>query len=298
MRQLPGGTFRMGSDRHYPEEGPVRTVHVEPFAIDEHTVTNAEFGAFVASTGYITVAERLPDPAAFPAVEPDLLVPGSLVFRPPSEPVDLTNPRAWWSYVPDADWRDRDGPGSEMRELADHPVVHVAHEDAQAYARWAGKTLPTEAQWEYAARGGVDAATYAWGDELTPEGRFMANTWQGNFPYEDSALDGWAGTSPVGSFPANGWGLHDMIGNVWEWTRDPYLAVHSPSGCCPTIGGDAPTATATGSKPASAVGLLVVKGGSYLCAPSHCERYRPAARSPQSPDTSSCHLGFRCVIGG
>jgi sulfatase modifying factor 1 len=234
MVWIPGGTFRMGSDDHYPEEAPTHPVTVDGFWMDRHTVTNAEFARFIHKTGYVTVAEQAPDPADYPGARPDMLVPASTVFRQPPHRVDLGNHYNWWTYVPGANWRHPQGPGSSVKKKPDHPVVHVAWEDVQAYARWAGKQLPTEAEWEFAARGGLDGATYAWGEELTPEGRWMANTWQGEFPTENTKQDGYEGTAPVGPFPPNGYGLVDMIGNVWEWTTDWYQAHGELAAACCT----------------------------------------------------------------
>ncbi|MFO7261060.1 MAG: formylglycine-generating enzyme family protein [bacterium] len=299
MVWIPGGTFLMGSDRHYPEERPAHRVSVDGFWMDAHAVTNDEFARFVAATGYVTLAERTPDPADYPGAKPELLVPGSAVFRKPAHRVDLRDPYQWWAYVPGANWRHPFGPDSSIEGLGDHPVVHVAYEDALAYARWAGKDLPTEAEWEFAARGGLDGATYAWGDEFLPGGRFMANTWQGEFPIQNLALDGFEWTAPVGSFPPNGYGLYDMIGNVWEWTRDEYReygAAVRP--CCASTkprGGER-GASDDPRTPGSRIPRKVIKGGSYLCAPNYCRRYRPAARLAQPVDTSTCHLGFRCVV--
>jgi len=274
-------------------------VSVDGFWMDAHAVTNDEFARFVAATGYVTLAERTPDPADYPGAKPELLVPGSAVFRKPAHRVDLRDPYQWWAYVPGANWRHPFGPDSSIEGLGDHPVVHVAYEDALAYARWAGKDLPTEAEWEFAARGGLDGATYAWGDEFLPGGRFMANTWQGEFPIQNLALDGFEWTAPVGSFPPNGYGLYDMIGNVWEWTRDEYReygAAVRP--CCASTkprGGER-GASDDPRTPGSRIPRKVIKGGSYLCAPNYCRRYRPAARLAQPVDTSTCHLGFRCVV--
>ena len=298
MVWIPGGIFLMGSDHHYPEEAPAHQVTVDGFWIDRHTVTNAEFARFVHKTGHVTLAEQAADPAAYPGAQPELLVPASTVFRSPGRPVDLGDPYNWWTYVPGADWRHPQGPASSIKKKPDHPVVHVAWADVQAYAAWAGKELPTEAEWERAARGGLEGATYAWGDELNPGGRWMANTWQGEFPTENLKLDGYTGTAPVGRFPANGYGLVDMIGNVWEWTSDWYQAhrelVHA---CCTphNPGGGSPEHSTDPSDPA-AIGRRVMKGGSHLCAPNYCRRYRPAARMAQAVDTSTSHLGFRCVV--
>jgi formylglycine-generating enzyme required for sulfatase activity len=283
MHPVPPGSFLMGSEDFYPEERPVRRVEVGGFSIDEAPVTVAQYRRFVKATGYVTVAERPPDPAAFPDADPALLVPGSLVFQPTRGPVDLRDVRNWWAYVPGACWHRPEGPGSDTYTRARHPVTQVAYEDAEAYAAWAGKALPTEAEWEYAARGGLEGATFAWGDEQFPGGRAMANTWQGEFPWQNLRTGGFAGTSPVGAFPANGYGLRDMTGNVWEWTRDHFGAAETAAACCGPDAGDG-------------LERRVIKGGSHLCAPSYCLRYRPAARQSESVDTSTSHIGFRCVI--
>ena len=286
MVELHGGTFRMGSDRFYSEERPVHEVKVQGFWIDRHPVTVAEFRRFVKATGHVTWAEQEPAAADYPDADAESLVPGSLVFRKTDGPVDLRDFRNWWSWTPRADWRHPEGPESNVggREL--HPVTHVAYADAEAYAAWAGKSLPTEAEWEYAARGGLDGATFTWGDEPAPKGRMMANTWQGEFPWQNLREDGYEGTSPVEKFPANGFGLYDMTGNVWEWTTDAFdrpVAAGRP--CC------GPPAHAGERFPRK-----VIKGGSHLCAPNYCLRYRPAARQAESVDTTTCHIGFRCVI--
>jgi sulfatase modifying factor 1 len=287
MVWIPGGTFLMGSDDHYPEESPSRPVTVDGFWMDRHTVTNHEFSRFVRKTGYVTVAERTPDRAAYPDAKPEMLIPASAVFRKPPHRVDLRNPYNWWSSVPGADWRHPQGPGSSIKKRPDHPVVHVAWEDVEAYTQWAGRQLPTEAEWEFAARGGLDRATYAWGEEFTPAGRWMANTWQGEFPVENLMQDGYEGTAPVGSFPPNGYGLFDMIGNVWEWTTDRYEDQTEISHACCSV-----------DSPQPSIPRKVMKGGSHLCAPNYCRRYRPAARMSQAIDTSTSHLGFRCIIRG
>jgi formylglycine-generating enzyme len=288
MVELPGGTFRMGSERFYPEERPVRDVSVGAFAIDRRPVTVAEFRRFVKATGHVTWAEQAPAADDYPGAEPESLVPGSLVFHKTQGPVDLRDFRNWWRWTPGADWRHPEGPGSNIggREL--HPVTHVAYEDAVAYSEWAGKSLPTEAEWEYAARGGLDGAIYTWGDELAPKGRMMANTWQGEFPWQNLRSDGFEGTSPVERFPPNGFGLFDMAGNVWEWTADDFTAPR-PNGspcCAPHVDSGEP----------ERFPRKVIKGGSHLCAPNYCLRYRPAARQAESVDTSTCHIGFRCVV--
>ena len=293
MVLVPGGTFAMGSDRHYPEEAPVREMTVGRFWLDEHPVTNLEFLRVVKDNGHVTLAEHEPEPDRYPDAKPDMLFAGSVVFEKSAGPVDLSNHLNWWTWRRGADWRHPEGPESSLHGRERHPVVHVAFGDAEAYAAWAGKALPTEAEWEFAARGGLHGTEYAWGDELVPRGKPMANTWQGEFPYENTLLDGFEGTSPVGRFPPNGYGLHDMIGNVWEWTTDWY----SPGGekgspCC---GGDPRAASVDPNDPA-AIPRRVMKGGSHLCAPNYCRRYRPAARMAQAIDTSTSHLGFRCLL--
>jgi formylglycine-generating enzyme len=283
MVHVPGGEFLMGSEDFYPEERPVRRVAVEPFWIDAHPVTVAEFRRFVKATGYVTVAERPLDPVDYPEADPSMLVPGSLVFRPSRGPVDLSDVHNWWDYVPGATWQRPEGPASDTYTRARHPVTQVAYEDAAAYAAWAGKALPTEAEWEYAARGGLDGRVFAWGDEFAPEGRMLANTWQGEFPWQNLRLDGHLGTSPVGAFPPNGYGLYDMTGNVWEWTCDPFVATTESPCCGPDRAPDR-------------ILRHVIKGGSHLCAPNYCLRYRPAARQGEAVDTSTTHIGFRCVV--
>jgi formylglycine-generating enzyme len=299
MAWVPGGSFLMGSDRHYAEEGPVHKVSVRGFWMDTHTVTNREFARFVEATGYVTLAEKPASPESYPGAKPELLVPSSVVFRKTEGPVDLRNHLNWWTYVAGADWRRPRGPESSIDGLDDHPVVHVAFEDVEAYAKWAGKELPTEAEWEFAARGGLEGATYVWGEEFMPDGQPMANTWQGQFPWENLLEDGYEWTAPVGSFPPNGFGLYDMAGNVWQWTTDWYQH-HSQirQSCCTVYnprGGD-PEKSLDPRTPEVRIPRRVMKGGSYLCAPNYCLRYRPAARMAQAIDTSTCHLGFRCVI--
>jgi len=300
MIYIPGGTFRMGSDRHYREEAPVRRVSVDAFRMDPHTVTNAEFAAFVAATAYVTVAERPLKAEDYPGAQPDLLVPGALVFHMTEGPVDTSVVSNWWSYVPGACWRHPEGPGSDLAGRADHPVVQVAFEDAAAYAAWAGKQLPTEAEWEFAARGGLDGAEFAWGDEQVPDGVHMANTWQGPFPWRNFATDGFERTAPVGSYRPNGYGLYDMAGNVWQWTTDWFSAVNLPDAtkpCCVPANSRGGSVEDSYDKlsPQFRIPRKVVKGGSFLCAPSYCRRYRPAARHPQMVDTGMSHIGFRCV---
>jgi sulfatase modifying factor 1 len=299
MVRVPGGVFRMGSDVHYPEEAPAHNVEVGAFLMDAHTVTNLEFSRFVLATGYITLAEKPARAEDYPDAQPELLQPSSVVFKQPMRPVDMRNAYNWWAYVRGASWRHPQGPDSSIEELSNHPVVHVAYEDAEAYARWAGKELPTEAEWECAARGGLPNAEYVWGDELKPGGKPMANTWQGPFPYHNLCEDGFGWTAPVGSFAPNQYGLYDMAGNVWEWTTDFYqehgkiehacCTLHNPRGANPDDSFDPRT-------PHVRIPRRVMKGGSFLCAPNYCRRYRPAARMAQAIDTSTCHLGFRCIV--
>ncbi len=297
---IPGGTFRMGSDDHYPEERPAHRVTVDGFWIDPTPVTNRQFKQFVRATGHVTFAEVPPDPKNYPGALPHLLFAGSLVFTPPDHPVDLRLWGEWWTLMKGADWRHPYGPKSNINGLDNHPVVHVAYQDALAYAQWAGKDLPTEAEWELAARGGLEGAEFAWGDELTPGGRHMANTWQGAFPRENRCEDGFARTSPVASFPPNGFGLYDMIGNVWEWTSDWYAPKHeadAAKACCipQNPRGGREEESYDPAQPEIVIPRKVLKGGSHLCAPNYCRRYRPAARHAEPVDTSTSHVGFRCV---
>ncbi len=286
MLLVPGGRFRMGSTAFYAEEQPVREVEVADLWVDLHPVTNAQFGRFVRETGWVTVAEQAPPREDFPDADPGDLVPGSQVFTPTSGPVPLDDWTRWWRWQAGADWRLPEGPSSDVAADDAHPVVHVGWEDAQAYARWAGKRLPTEPEWEHAARGGLDQATYPWGDALAPHGRSMANTWQGAFPHARRRPSGGTGTSSVMAYPPNGYGLYDVVGNVWEWTVTAWSAHHaaSPStdACC-----SPGTVVETDRK--------VMKGGSHLCAPEYCHRYRPAARQGQGVRDTTNHLGFRCV---
>ena len=292
MRWVAGGSFVMGSEDFYPEERPTCRRGVASFWIDEHPTTTAEFARFVEATGYLTMAERAPDAIDYPDADPALLVPGSAVFRKTARPVDLNDYRSWWEYLPGASWRWPAGRDAAPAAPT-HPVVHVAYEDATAYAEWCGKELPTEAEWEYAARGGLEGATFSWGDDDFPAGVSMANTWQGQFPWQNLMIDGYEGTSPVGSFPPNGFGLFDMCGNVWEWTSDWFTADYEEparSPCCaPSMSGDS-------SGGDERIPRRVIKGGSHLCAPNYCLRYRPAARQGETVDTSTSHIGFRCVF--
>lgn len=299
MVAIAGGTFFMGSEDFYPEEAPVHEQTVGEFSIDRYPVTNDDFAAFVAATGYLTLAERAPEPAQYPGVPVEALVAGSLVFHRTNGPVDLTNWSQWWTYVPGAQWRHPLGPGSSVDAIGNHPVVHVAYEDACAFAQWAGKALPTEAEWEFAARGGLDRAVYAWGNEMEPGGAAMANTWQGEFPWQNLLTDGYERTSPVGTFPPNGYGLYDMAGNVWEWTCDWYRAERvaaAKDACCTASTRASIDDSYDAGQPHLRIPRKVLKGGSHLCAPNYCLRFRPAARSPQMIDSSMSHLGFRCVL--
>lgn len=299
MVWIPGGGFLMGSDKHYPEEAPAHRVTVGGFWMDICTVTNRDFARFVEETGYVTAAERPANPNDYPGSQPDMLAPSSVVFIKAKQRVDLRDHYNWWVYVRGANWRHPRGPASSIKKLTDHPVVHVAYEDAEAYAKWAGKELPTEAEWEFAARGGLDGAEFVWGDEMMPAGLHMANTWQGEFPYRNTLEDGFEYTAPVGSFPANGYGLHDMAGNVWQWTTDWYQEhgrIDSP--CCTVDNprGAKREDSLDPRQPAIKIPRKVMKGGSHLCAPNYCRRYRPAARMAQPVDTSTSHLGFRCIV--
>ena len=300
MIRIDGGEFAMGSEQFYPDEAPVRRVSVPCFWIDPYPVTNTQFAAFVDATGYVTEAERAPDPALYPGAPPENLVPGALVFVMPPGRVHLGDFTQWWAWTPGADWRHPTGPESTNSDLAEHPVVQVSHGDAVAYCVWAGRELPTEAEWEFAARGGLDGATFAWGGDDPQETKPLANTWQGRFPHENTELDGWTRTSPVGSFPPNGYGLYDMAGNVWEWTDDWYTserASNTSHGCCGPS--EARGGTREGSldpgQPDTVIPRRVVKGGSHLCTPQYCYRYRPAARQPQMIDTATSHIGFRTI---
>jgi len=286
MAQILGGDFIMGSNEFYPEERPARMASVGAFWIDKFAVTNTDFERFVTATGYVTTAETAPSMADYPEADPSMLKPGSAVFKTPTAPASLSGDPVWWHYEFGACWRQPEGPGSDIRARGDHPVVHVSFDDALSYASWCGKSLPTEAEWEFAARGGLLGARYAWGHDLTPSNVKMANYWTGSFPYHrSSALSDFL-TTPVGSYPPNAYGLHDMIGNVWEWTLDPFNG--RPHGTRPCCGADRSREEALGPR--------VIKGGSYLCAENYCRRYRPAARHAQDARTTTSHLGFRCVV--
>lgn len=306
MTWIAGDSFTMGSERFYPEEAPSRRVAVDGFWIDTTPVTNRQFATFVKATGYTTVAEIAPDPKDYPGMLPGMDRAGSLVFHKTATPVDTSNPGNWWRFEFGADWRHPLGLDSDVDSLGlwDHPVVQVAYADAEAYAKWAGKDLPTEAEFEFAARGGLDDADYAWGDDLAPDGAMMANYWQGLFPFANQMLDGWERTSPVGTYPANGYGVLDMIGNTWEWTSDwwsdnPGASRRKAGQSCCTVSnprGGKLKDSFDPDQPRVRIGRKVLKGGSHLCAANYCQRYRPAARHPEMIDTATSHIGFRCVL--
>jgi formylglycine-generating enzyme required for sulfatase activity len=300
MVRIPGGEFYMGSDSHYPEESPQHKARVGEFQMDRYLVTNREFRRFVDLTGYTTFAEIPPKAEDYPGALPEMLQAGSVVFVKPRR-AEGSGSCSWWQFIFGADWRHPTGPDSSLEGLEDHPVVHIAFRDAQAYATWAGKELPTEAEWEFAARGGLDRAEYAWGDQLYQDGRHMANTWQGEFPWRNLRSDGHERTSPIGAYPPNGYGLYDTIGNVWEWTTDWYENNHhsaKPGGCCVPENprGGREEASYDPAQPEVRIPRKVLKGGSHLCAPNYCRRYRPAARFPHPVDTSTSHVGFRCIV--
>ena len=290
MIKVDGGVLVQGSLGFYPEEQPVREVEVRDLFVDEYPVTNADFQRFVEDTGHVTVAEKPPPAEDFPGAEPADLIAGSLVFTPTSGPVPLDDWRRWWRWQPGADWRHPEGPGTTVHARDRHPVVHVAYEDALSYAAWSGKRLPSEAEWEYAARGGLVGARYTWGDEFMPEGRVMANTWHGHFPWRNDRPSTNGRTTAVGTYPPNGYGLYDMAGNVWEWTSSPWTPRHVDSGAVPA------STCCSPSRPKEESSRQVMKGGSHLCAASYCHRYRPAARQGQEIRSSTGHIGFRCVL--
>jgi sulfatase modifying factor 1 len=304
MVLITGGTFSMGSENFYQEEKPVHKVTVSSFYIDRYVVTNGQYKKFVDETGYITVAERPLNAADYPGVNPALLAPGALIFKKAKGPVNLKSYFNWWAWMPGTDWKHPNGPESKVSGLEDHPVVHVAYEDAEAYARWAGKELPTEAEWEFAARGGLEGMNFTWGNEDKQLTEPMANTWQGEFPYQNLLIDKYESTSPVGSFAPNGYGLYDMAGNVWEWTSDWYVQHLDESAdkvktCCTSHVNPrviSPDESYDLAQPDIKIPRKVVKGGSHLCAPNYCLRYRPAARQPQMIDTGMTHIGFRCIV--
>ena len=301
MVWVRSGTFKMGSDDHYPEEAPTHQVAVDGFWMDTHQVTNAQFGRFVEETSHVTVAECQPDQALYPDAPPENLVPGSLVFHTTDGPVDLRQINLWWTWTPGACWQHPEGPGSDIERRKRHPVVHVAYEDVKAYLDWAGKELPTEAEWERAARGGIEGAAFTWGNDHTPGNKPLANTWQGEFPWQNLVNDGFEGTSPVGAFPPNDYGLFDMAGNVWDWTTDWWTEKHPTDADKPCCIPSNPRGGAIGGSydhaaPQFRIPRKVVKGGSHLCAPNYCLRYRPGARRPQMVDTGTTHIGFRGIV--
>jgi formylglycine-generating enzyme len=299
MVWVPAGSFLMGSNDHYPEEAPVHEAKVEGFWMDQHTVINAQFAKFVEETDYVTLAERPPDPSQYPGAKLEMLVAGSVVFQQPKQRVDLRNRYNWWTWVKGANWRHPEGPGSSLHGRVSHPVVHVALEDVEAYLKWAGRELPSEAEWERAARGGIESAVYCWGNEFAPEGKMMANTWQGEFPIVNLKTDGFDRTAPVGSFPPNAYGLYDMAGNVWQWTNDWYQAHQESKPSCCSAGRSKDSDREKSYDPQSQnlrIARKVLKGGSYLCAPNYCLRYRPAARIPHEIDTGTNHIGFRGIV--
>jgi sulfatase modifying factor 1 len=297
---IPTGEFMMGSNDHYAEEGPAHRVSVSEFQIEQSPVTNRHFRNFVKDTNYRTLAERPLPQDQFPNLSERERSPGSMVFTPTPGPVDLRHFSQWWSWTPGASWKQPEGPGSNCRDREDHPVVHVAYEDALAYAAWAGRDLPTEAQWEFAARGGLAGQPYCWGEDARPDGKRMAKFYEGAFPWLNAASDGHLRTAPAGSFPANGFGLFDMAGNVWEWTQDWYSDRHTEGSCCSPQDprGGAMEGSYDPGQPQFKIPRRVLKGGSFLCADEYCHRYRPAARRPQMVDTGMSHIGFRCVLNG
>jgi sulfatase modifying factor 1 len=296
MVLVPGGATTIGNDHFYPEERPVREATVGDVWFDRHPVTNAEFARFIEATGHVTVPEQELDPADFPGADPAVLVPGSQVFTLTAGPVHLGDWTQWWRWQPGAQWRAPDGPGSSWEEIGDHPVVHVGWEDATAYARWVGKDLATEEEWERAARGGLVGRDYAWGDELSPGGGVLANTFRGPFPWRSEDPFGFDKTSPVGTYPANGYGLHDMVGNVWEWTKSRWTPSHAAPTAVVEIGATSPCCG--GSVRLQETDRMVTKGGSHLCSPDYCQRYRPAARQGHGVKDTTSHVGFRCVRRG
>ena len=291
MVWIPSGTFLMGSEAGQPDETPVHKVSVAGFWMDGTEVTNEQFARFVQATKYVTIAERRPDPRDYPGAPPEKLVPGSIVFTPRPDIDSVENHYAWWSYVPGANWRHPEGPNSNLNGREKHPVVHVAWIDALAYCQWSGKRLPTEAEWEFASRGGVEQQMFTWGTEKNPGGRWLANIWQGQFPKQNTENDGYRITSPVASYPPNGYGLFDMAGNVWEWCQDWYMPDYYANSPSQNPGG--PAESYDPNEPG--VWKRVQRGGSYLCAESYCTGYRPSARMKASPDTGLSHTGFRCV---
>ncbi len=304
MIHIPGGKFMMGSDKFYPEEKPEHEVTVDGFMMDIYLVTNEQYEKFVNETGYVTIAERPLLPEEYPTVDPALLIPGALVFQKSQGPVNLNDYHNWWAWVPGTSWKHPKGPESSLSGKEKYPVVHIAFEDAESYTKWIGKELPSEAEWEFAARGGLDGKNFIWGDTDVQYTAPQANTWQGEFPYQNLLVDEYEGTSPVGAFAPNGYGLYDMAGNVWEWTDDWYVANLDESAdefkscCTPAVNPrvHSPGGSFDVRQPQIKIPRKVVKGGSHLCAPNYCLRYRPAARQPQMIDTGMSHIGFRCIV--
>jgi formylglycine-generating enzyme required for sulfatase activity len=296
MVLITGGEFWMGgNDPAMQDALPQHRVSIDTFLIDATEVTNSEYAEFINATNYLTIAERVPDAADFPGVPSDLLVPGSVVFSAPSHPVSLNNELQWWRFIPGADWRHPEGPNSNIYDRMNHPVVHIAYEDALAYAKWSNKRLPTEAEWEFAARGGLDRQPYVWGSEFTPNNNYQANTFQGEFPVRNSAEDGFQSTAPVASFSANAFGLFDMAGNVWEWTSDWYDPHHYQERAQYGVAHNPKGPEKSGDPNEPGVSKKVQKGGSYLCTDQYCARYMPGSRGRGAPDTGSNHVGFRLV---
>ncbi len=293
MVWVAGGRFWRGASEEADAQ-PIREVEVDGFWIDRTEVTNAEFARFVAATGYVTVAEQVPDPRQYPGADPAALRAGSIVFTPPEHSVDLNQPLSWWSYIPAADWKHPAGPGSSIDGRGNFPVVQVCWDDAMAYARWAHKRLPTEAEWEYAARGGINQAPYVWGNDLKPGGQWPANIWQGRFPTQNTGDDGFAATAPVGSFAPNGFGLYDMAGNVWEWCSDWYRP--DSYAAAPERNPGGPSSSFDPDEPG--IPKRVQRGGSFLCSDEYCVRYRPGTRGKGEPGSAASHTGFRCVRSG
>ncbi len=308
MVWIPGGEFLMGSTEGEPNETPVHPVRVSGFWMDETEVTNAQFRAFVEATGYVTQGEKPMSAEEYPDAPPDALKAGSLLFKKSDGPVSLDYHMQWWEFVPGADWRHPFGPDSSIEGKDDHPVVCISWDDAHAYAEWAGKRLPTEAEWEFAARGGLERASFAWGEEFSPDGAFQANLWQGEFPHDNTAEDGYATTAPVKQFPPNGYGLYDISGNVWEYVQDwydPDYYIRSPE-----FGPTGPSLEEVldpsrrlrrGSDHRPQLATTphkVIRGGSYLCNDCYCKGYRPSARQISDMITSTNHTGFRCVKSG
>jgi formylglycine-generating enzyme required for sulfatase activity len=297
MIWIPGGSYWMGSEEpNMPDARPLHRVYVDGFWMSKTVVTNEQFAKFVKATGYVTIAERKPRAEDFPGAPPEKLVAGSVVFAPPSRPVPLDNHLVWWSYVPGANWKHPEGPESSIRDRMNHPAVHVAYADAAAYCEWSGARLPTEAEFEFAARGGLDRKRYDWGDDFEPDGKHMANTFQGHFPDHNTAEDGYLATSPVASFPPNGYGLYDISGNVFEWTSDWYRADYYQTLMAAgevALNPKGPQNSFDPSEPG--VAKRVQRGGSFLCTDQYCTRYVPGGRGKGDPDTGTNHLGFRCV---